>query len=194
MTYSCNPKSSPSPSMMFRFWTAAPDAPLPRLSSRATRHAVPRASLSNTNNSKPFDPFNFSGSKKAPRSNKFASVAPDNPRGMTLTKLLPCVESTGGLRRAMTRALHAIEQTQVQATRRVDGVGAGAVDLRYDSRTAWYRVMRRERRVELVALGDTTTVPPINDRHGDDHALGEGAHGGEEDWRLLQSPMKGHLR
>ena len=84
-----NPRSSPSPSMMFRFWTAAPDAPLPRLSKRATKQAVPRASLSNTNSSRPFDPLSFSGSKKAPLSRRLASVAPDNPRGMTLTKFEP---------------------------------------------------------------------------------------------------------
>ena len=34
-----SPVASSSPSMMFRFCTAAPDAPLPRLSSRATRRA-----------------------------------------------------------------------------------------------------------------------------------------------------------
>ena len=90
----------------------------------------------------------------------------------------------------MTRALHAIEQTQVQGARRVDG----AVDLRFDSRTAWYRVVRLQSGMQLIAFGDARAVPPINDGHGDDHALGEGADGRQKYRRLLQPPVEGHLR
>ena len=72
--------------------------------------------------------------------------------------------------------------------------GAGAVDLRFDSRTAWYRVVRRECRMQLITFGDARAVPRINHGHGDDHALGEGADGRQKYRRLLQSPMKSHLR
>ena len=43
-----NPNSSGKPSMIFRFWTAAPDAPLPRLSRRATSKTSLVVSLANT--------------------------------------------------------------------------------------------------------------------------------------------------
>ena len=72
--------------------------------------------------------------------------------------------------------------------------GAGAVDLRFDSRTAWYRVVRLQSCMQLIAFGDATAVPSIDNGHGDDHALRKGAHGGQEHGRLIEPPVEGHLR
>ncbi len=60
-----SPAASSSPSARFRFCTAAPEAPLPRLSSSATSRTCPAASLPNTKRRRSLVPFSASGSSAA---------------------------------------------------------------------------------------------------------------------------------
>src|SRR3546814_18015655 len=54
--------------MMLRFWTQAPLAPLPRLSSRATRRAWLPSALAKTNNSRRSSPASLARSSISPLS------------------------------------------------------------------------------------------------------------------------------
>ena len=65
------------PSISSRFWTAAPEAPLPRLSSRATRTAWRFASLAKTKSSISSEPLSVVASSRAPSG---ATGSPNMPR------------------------------------------------------------------------------------------------------------------
>src|SRR5437899_9070248 len=60
-----SPAPSSRPSIRLRFCTAAPDAPLPRLSSRATSRAWVRSGFENTKSRMRLVPFSDSGSRAA---------------------------------------------------------------------------------------------------------------------------------